>query len=285
MAKRTQISTRDYLLTLLQTHTQKEVAQITGLGERTIRRIKNEPGHKTIARTETIVRTEGAKEYKRLRRPSAATLREITAKQLEKQALKQRRRLELGLEQLRATGAPKRLINKFKREQLRKIRYIPKRPRTTRLKIRIPRLAVMPPWIRKFKTDPYAPDSARVMQSETIEFNVKKLNEAQILELLQFYRGERDYTVNILYWVPAGGRSLGGHTYPKNKVSATGWLDIGVLSTETKPENPVFEFSDTDLQSMIESMQEIQFTSGKRARKTRKQKQNIAYVQVQRRPK
>ncbi len=200
--------TRDHLLTILQTRTQKEAAKYLGIGERTIRRIKNEPGHKTIPRVAEAIKEKGYAARKKIRK---VTLRG--------EVRKARRSIE-------SEGWDSDL---------------PAKPRGD-YKYDLPDLPVVPPSERSTILDGRDRTLKTRMWGKAIIYNVKKISTADIFNLITWYRNRPGYAYRLVYQVPKGGNSIGGGRYPKSGHSGTTWESVS-----GHPDSPDSALTDTEI--------------------------------------
>ena len=181
--------TRDHLLTILQTRTQAEAARFLGIGERTIRRIKNEPDHKTIPRVSKVVAQRGRTERNKLR-----YIPESKLKTLAQQTIKNQHRDSV----------------------------LPKHPKGE-AEYELPDLPIVPPSERATILDPSDKTLKTRMWSKSIVYNVQKISVNDILNLIKWYREKPGFSYRIVYQVPKGGASINGGKYPKAGHSGTTW--------------------------------------------------------------
>jgi hypothetical protein len=220
------ITPRDYVFILSQTHTQAEIAKITGKSARTIRRIKADPNYNAKPDTIKAVKKAGTRERNKLRT--------VDVKKSIRQA----------------------------NETIKKERYnseLPKKPRG-KSTYRAPDVPVVPPSQRLTRLDPSDPKLKRRMWSDVISFDVEKLAIDHIIDLLIYYRDRLTYSVNIIYRVPRGKSSLGGQRYNKVGHSGTGWIAIGGVRGRSRG-----RWSDKQIAEQLAKILMLRGTSDQRA--------------------
>lgn len=238
------LTTRDHLLTILQTRTQAEAAEDIGISERTIRRIKNDPNHKVTPEVAAKIEKLGKRERKKLLT--------VTEKELIKKARK--------------------IIKKSRIKS-----SLPDNPRGDWM-YEIPDLPIIPVSHRETRIDPRDNTLKTRMWSDAISFDVSKLSTADIKKLVLYYRdkGLGEYSFQFVFWksgyesglfdpevdeIAPGPATLGG----------TSPLDIGGIKM-----HPRTKWSDKRVDERLQRIQNSLVT-----KPGKKQRQNIKFLRIQ----